>query len=575
MAGRLRFEVAQPITIIGFALAACLLIGILVAASRQSFVATQEGHALTQAFYYAVWAAGIYVIIAAIMLLTVAGALLGKYERKFNLTPDQRTLMLQTISFMAYLLIGALIFSTIEGWRYLDAVYFADFTLLTVGIGSPLTPQTHTGRSLLIPFAVGGFVTLGLIINSVRSMLLETGKSKIRARTTEKTRSRVHSYVDVKNMRPGILPNSNKFREPVGMSIGDRRRHEFHAMRQIQKRAISKSKWMSLFGSAFAGCVLWFVGALVFQHTEYKQGWSYFVSLYFSYTSLLTIGYGDFQPLSNCGRAFFVFWSLLAVPTLTVLISDMGDTIVQWIEDGTNWIGTLTILPSDTGFASTWKKIVGDLARFLNPSVDRKNIHLKGPTQEAKEQGVQERQDFVSILKRRLGDDGAAHSSSLAESSALSKKHRNHAFFQWLLVKEVRAVLADTQAKPAKEYCYDEWKYFLRLLGHDEHKPELHRRPNPTPIREPDEEPRIGRPIDHHGIIRPWSWMGIRSPLMSPKDEADWVLQQLLSKLHRHMEQLATDVEEEELPVSLDILLLSEKDSSDSGSSKRPISGNV
>ena len=50
------------------------------------------------------------------------------------------------------------------------------------------------------------------------------------------------------------------------------------------------------------------------------QGMTYFEALYFCYVSLLTIGYGDLAPQSNPGRPFFVFWSLIAVPTMTILV---------------------------------------------------------------------------------------------------------------------------------------------------------------------------------------------------------------------------------------------------------------
>jgi hypothetical protein len=53
--------------------------------------------------------------------------------------------------------------------------------------------------------------------------------------------------------------------------------------------------------------------------------------------------------VSNSGKPFFVFWSLLAVPALTILISDMGDTVVKSIKDVTIWIGEVTVLPSDEG----------------------------------------------------------------------------------------------------------------------------------------------------------------------------------------------------------------------------------
>src|SRR5882757_3140689 len=51
--------------------------------------------------------------------------------------------------------------------------------------------------------------------------------------------------------------------------------------------------------------------------------------------------------MSNSGKPFFVFWSLLAIPTLTILISDMGDTVVKGIKDATIWLGEVTVLPSD------------------------------------------------------------------------------------------------------------------------------------------------------------------------------------------------------------------------------------
>lgn len=92
------------------------------------------------------------------MLFTAWGAYKGHYDKEFQLTMSQRTLMLQTISFLVYLLAGAAVYSHIENWPFLDAVYWADFTLLTVGIGD-FSPMTHLGRGLLFPFAIGGIST--------------------------------------------------------------------------------------------------------------------------------------------------------------------------------------------------------------------------------------------------------------------------------------------------------------------------------------------------------------------------------------------------------------------------------
>lgn len=131
------------------------LIGLCACTSGPLVIQPTSDHAFTQAYYYAIFSAGLYFLVATLMVVTVYGALRGHYDKEFQLTMSQRTLMLQTISFLVYLLAGAAVFSHIEGWAYLDAVYWADFTLLTVGIGD-YSPSTHLGRGLLFPFAIGG-----------------------------------------------------------------------------------------------------------------------------------------------------------------------------------------------------------------------------------------------------------------------------------------------------------------------------------------------------------------------------------------------------------------------------------
>lgn len=546
MANRARFEIAQPITVLGFYLSAFLLIGLLAAASVKSFY-NPGAHALSGAFYYGIWAAVLYTSVASLMLLTVWAALTGRSEKHFSLTTSQRTLMLQTISFMFYLLFGAFVYSQVEGWQYLDAVYWADFTLLTIGIGSPLTPMTHTGRCLLIPYAIGGIITVGLIIGSIRSMLLDTGKEKMKQRAIEKMRGKVHSYADVQLRRLKPLVSSKKRPEDDDLPVKERRRQEFHAMRAILQRAAGINRWTSLLLSTSAAALLWFVGALIFMLTEYKQGWTYFVSLYFSYTSLLTIGYGDYSPMSNSGRAFFVLWSLMAIPTLTVLISDMGDTVVKGIADFTIWVGNLTILPSQAG---TWRDWVDNVKR-LKERISRKrsnhSMEMDSRVSTADLQGLDLKgasRDMPMVLRDRLSQRESNHCSTLSS---------DRQFFAWLLVREVSTLLADKCAPKVRTYNYNEWSYFLTLLGHDEHDPELHRRPNPPSRRGSTDTVQLGRPIDQHGNIKPWSWIGTRSPLMSPKDEVDWLLQHLLARLQREVSsRYRTD--QTQLPVTLSMI---------------------
>jgi potassium channel subfamily K, other eukaryote len=283
MARRLSFKTAQPITTWGFWIASVLLIALVaVASSHQLFHKPGvRDQALTQAYYYAAFAAGLYQIISYMvgeinkllgqgadttsckMMFTIYGALKGHYSKDFKLTIPQRTLMLQTICLLAYLLLGALVYSKIEGWKFLDAVYWADFTLLTIGIGDNFTPQTHLGRSLLFPFAIGGIVYLGLVVGSIRSLVLERTKEKLSARMTEKIRRGVIKKINQAenggkpvSKIPGLDWRTSKCLtlNPRDNEEGERGRREaeFHAMRSVQEMAEKERKWFSLTVSSLA-----------------------------------------------------------------------------------------------------------------------------------------------------------------------------------------------------------------------------------------------------------------------------------------------------------------------------------
>jgi potassium channel subfamily K len=124
------------------------------------------------------------------MCITLYGAHKGYYRKEFRLEKHQRALMLQTIVFLSYLLLGALVYSKLEGWDFLDAVYWADFTLLPVGIGGNFTPASHTGRSLLFPFALGGVLALGLIIETITNLGLDNTKKRLPEQRREKRKQK-------------------------------------------------------------------------------------------------------------------------------------------------------------------------------------------------------------------------------------------------------------------------------------------------------------------------------------------------------------------------------------------------
>ncbi|KAI1826685.1 voltage-gated potassium channel [Xylaria intraflava] len=586
MAKRVRFSVAQPITIVGWYTSSILLVALCATASGPLIQQPKTEFIWSQAFYYGLFAAILYFLVASLMVVTVWGAQAGHYPKHFKLTLGQRTLMLQTILFLTYLLLGALIFSHIEGWLYLDAVYWADVTLFTVGFGD-LALKTSLGRGLMIPYALIGITTLGLVIGSIRSLALDKGKSMLDARMLEKKRRRFVKSImkssEGQALQPITEKNADYYPHPRSLDSPrefpraelERRQNEFYLMRKIQDQASKRRRWMAMTFSTGSWAVLWLVGAKVFQVCEAPyQDWSYFDSIYFSFQAMTTIGYGDITPLSNAAKAFFVFWSLLALPTLTILISHAGNTIVKQVRDLTLLLGNITILPGERGYRRDIKQFLSELSfgllfaektnrelppGFLGAAQPHTNEDEDGDDESTSDdescspnsQAVEEDRDLSSVeagsqnlrdkpspkatgAKDKTGPPEETRGEPLPQHEIPRKFPKSRAEYHLVLIDEMRRVSRHLQDSPSRKYTFQEWAWYLRLIGEDESDASTHRGPakRPQPVHFGKTS---GADVSSQTGDLKWSWVGHRSPLMDLRDEAEWILDKLGQKLRQEL----------------------------------------
>lgn len=278
--GRLPFRFAQPITILGWYISSLMLIGLVAAAPAHLPLQSAQNRTFSQAYYYAILAAALYFLCASLLVATTIGVYLGRYSNDFKMTFSQRTLMVQVLLFLGYLLAAAAVYARIEGWDFLDAVYYIDVTLFTIGFGD-FSPKSHLGRSLFFPMAIGGILFVGLIVASVSALALDRGSKKVSIRMVEKARQRALKRYDSET--GAVKINSmKKIKAGKGTSTElDRREQEFSIMREVQKTAANYNRMVALSVSLGFVMMLWFIGAVCFWQAEKGgQGWSYFESLY-------------------------------------------------------------------------------------------------------------------------------------------------------------------------------------------------------------------------------------------------------------------------------------------------------
>ncbi|KAF7183708.1 hypothetical protein CNMCM7691_004058 [Aspergillus felis] len=513
MGRRIRFSVAQPVVIVVWYTSATIMIVLLIVFRYTQTGPASPGFHLSQAYYYGAFAAGLYFVIPTLLAITYYGASRGYYAKEFRLSPSQRTLMLQTIIFFIYLLGGAAIFARIEGWRFLDALYWADFTVLTIGIGN-LAPSSHLGRSLLFPFALGGLLILGMTIGSIRALMLEKGKQrmghgimtftfKTMARHASDSQSRLYSYIP-------HLDEAHK------QSERDQVRKEMMFLRTVKRIATLQRRWMSFLISFTVWIVMWLVGAAAFWKSESSQNWTYFKSLYFSFTSLTTIGYGDVYPRSAWGVPFFVFWSLLAVPTLTILISALGDTVVHGVREFTIFLGEATFFPEEKSTRNHLNVFIKRLMRRA-PKTDRP----RGLSDSAPSPGQH---------------TGSAHGDDASWGDLCS--------YHCALFNNLNRLIELALSGEEKEFSQGEWDYYLRLINRSGSVRAILDGSLSSDWREGDAEkghgPASGQ--KHKGGLQ--SLAQPSSPLLSGQTEAQWLLEAVAKtikhELHKADAELCT-----------------------------------
>lgn len=524
MARRIRFVVAQPIIIIGWYISSFLLLGILIGLGVLMYLPENAGHVYTQAYFYGTFAAGLYFIIASLLVVTAWGAHKGHYSREYKLTTSQRTLMLQTIILFIYLLGGSAVYARIEGWKFMDAVYWADYTLLTIGVGN-FVPITHLGRGLLFPYAVGGIVILGLIISSIRTLMLEHGRQRIADLLTARTHKFLVKQAFSKHSNrlvPNLRADGDETNE---LSDRERQKREFITMRRVRQLATVQHKWISLITSLVVWMALWLIGAAIFWRSEDHRHWTYFEALYFAYTTLLTIGFGDFYPVSSLGKAFFVFWSLLAVPTITILISNISDTLIRFVKDITLFIGEITILPGDEPFHDRIKALfhISWREKWVQETVGEENASQDDPS----DTGDHTDRNNFNAHRHAVEAEEHKKEESARRRGDIAAENVHH--YHYLLFQEIRKMMELASKNLSKEFDYLEWEYYLGLIS-GQHKPAF----ESSTAQAKEDVKRQKQFLD-------WSWIDKKNPLLGEKSEVEWLLNALTEVLERELKTASRD----------------------------------
>ena len=442
-------------------------------------------------------------------------------------------------------------------WGFVNSLYFSDVTILTVGFGD-LYPSSDIGRGLVFPYSVGGIIMLGLMVSSIAGFARELSSENVVKRHVEKTRVRtmdrtVTTSLELERKKVLLGEDRPTISAPYGAEDKSKERtidfaddvedpkarglrrtgtidtikragtwallpqrraprktkllllkeekDRFEAMRHIQKSTSRFKNWYALLLSVTAFGLLWCGGGVVFWQAEKntENEMTYFKALYFAYVSLLTIGYGDLSPKSNAGRPFFVFWSLVAVPTMTILVSDLGDTVIKKFKNGTSGVADFTVLPQ----RGVWRAVLNKQPWLLDMLQSRKaRKELRRKEEEGLPYGPEPEDEMANPTIDELAEEETTEAELAAKLS-----------------KAIKRAARDLKHREKTKYSYEEWVEFTRLIRF-------------TAKDQDDLEQE-----EQRGMVE-WDWIGEDSPMMANTSEAEFVLDRLCESLSRYVRKV-------------------------------------
>lgn len=182
---------------------------------------------------------------------------------------------------------------------------------------------------------------------------------------------------------------------------------------------------------------------------------------------------------------------------MTILISDMGDTVIASFKRGTFKLADWTVLPK----AGLWRELLEKypwlllwLQKKAQKAAERRRIAAGMPV------GPEENEMVPPPTLEQVSELDDLDDEALAAKLAIAIRHTaNH--------------LKDD---PPRRYGYEEWAEYTRLIRFSRSKEEI----------ELVEEER--------GIVE-WDWIGEDSPMMADSTESEWVLDRLCESLNRYM----------------------------------------
>jgi len=223
-----------------------------------------------------------------------------------------KTEIIGVLVLLSYLVIGAVFYTQYEGWSWAFALYFCVVVATTVGYGDQGAIQTDGGMLFTCCFVFFGVaLVLGLGTYLVLQVLADRSNRRLAVERNQTRQQRRHSASE-----PGGFDHSSGILQSA-LSEADHK--NVHFLNSLKMPAI-------LMLSAWAVWILFF--------TLYPgENLTFVEALYMTIVTGTTVGFGDYSPETEAGRAFATPWLIVIVVLTTTFLGRVAEGIIPQPDD--------------------------------------------------------------------------------------------------------------------------------------------------------------------------------------------------------------------------------------------------
>lgn len=192
---------------------------------------------------------------------------------------------------------------------------------------------------------------------------------------------------------------------------------------------------------------------------------------------------------------------------MTILITDMGNTVIASFKRGTFTLADWTVLPK----AGVWRTFLEKHPWLLHW------LQKKANEADKRAQEATTSKRLTEGFHAGPADEDVDAPPPTLEEIIKEEEDDDEQTLGRRLALAIRRTAHDLTAETPRRYSYEEWVEFTRLIRFT--------RLSKAEIEEAEEE---------QGLVE-WDWIGENSPMLANESECEWLLQRLCESLDRYM----------------------------------------